>query len=182
VSLSRGEDPFAVDMARCQQLIEEKELEDAPIATYQGLPVTKGKGRFGPFIKWKDLFVNVPVRYKLETLTAGQAIELLEAKLDKEANRIIQQWPDLKIAIENGRWGPFIKFGKENLYLPKVEGERMTKEQAALLTLEEVKAIIEKTVPDAFAEKPKAAAKNKATEKAAADKATSTKRATSRKK
>lgn len=182
VSLGRGEDPFAVDMARCQQLIEEKELEDAPIASYQGLPITKGKGRFGPFIKWKDLFVNVPARYKLETLTAGQAIELLEAKLDKEANRIIQEWPDLKISIENGRWGPYIKFGKENLYLPKVEGERMNKEQAALLTLDEVKAIIEKTLPDAFAEKPKPAAKKKTAVKTAADKTASTKRTTSRKK
>ena len=41
--------------------------------------------------------------------------ELIEAKVKKESNRYIQQWPDEKISIENGRWGPFIRFGKKML-------------------------------------------------------------------
>ena len=35
-----------------------------------------------------------------------------EAKVKKEANRFIQRWADEKISIENGRWGPFIRYGK----------------------------------------------------------------------
>src|SRR5262249_46984349 len=58
ISIPRTEDPLKVDMDRAIQLISEKEQADAPIAHYNGKPVTKGKGRFGPFIKYDDLFIN----------------------------------------------------------------------------------------------------------------------------
>lgn len=178
ISLAKGEDPLSVDMSRAKELIDVKMREDAPIATYQGLPVTKGKGRFGPFIKWKDLFVNVTKKYDFDHLTAGEAIEILEGKLEKESNRYIQQWADEKISIENGRWGPFIRFGKENVYLPKVNGEKMNAEQAALLALDEVKAIIEKALPGALEQ----AAKKPAAKKAPAKKAAAPKKAPAKKK
>lgn len=164
ISLARGEDPLSVDMERAIELIVAKLKEDAPITLYEGLPITKGKGRFGPFIKWKDLFVNVTKKYDFDHLSAADAIEILEAKLEKEANRYIQQWPDEKISIENGRWGPYIRFGKENVYLPKLNGEKMNAEQAALLSLDEVKAIIEKALPGALEQ----AAKKPAPKKKAA--------------
>ena len=52
ISLAQGESAFEVDMDRAVELIIEKEKADAPIATYEDKEVTKGKGRFGPFIKW----------------------------------------------------------------------------------------------------------------------------------
>ena len=39
-------------------MIKQKQVEDAPIGYYKELPVTKGKGRFGPFVKWNGMFVE----------------------------------------------------------------------------------------------------------------------------
>ena len=143
VSIPRGEDPNAVDMNRATELIKEKQKADAPIGTYKGIDITKGKGRFGPFLKWDKLYVNVPRKYDFENLTIDQAHELIAAKIEKEANRYIRQWPDEQIALENGRWGPFIRFKKKSISLPKVDGKRMTQEEAAQMSLEDVKKIIE---------------------------------------
>ena len=86
--------------------------------------------------------------------------ELIEAKVSKEANRYIQRWEAEKISLENARWGPVIKFGKKIISLPKkADGTRSTAEEAASLTLEQVKKLIEAEVPDAFAKKAKPAAK-----------------------
>ncbi|HTH52135.1 MAG TPA: topoisomerase C-terminal repeat-containing protein, partial [Pyrinomonadaceae bacterium] len=88
--------------------------------------------------------------------------ELIEAKRDKEANRYIQRWEDEKISIENARWGPVIKFGKKIINLRRADGQRTTAEEAATLTLEQVKEMIEAQIPGAFAKK-KTAAKKRST-------------------
>jgi len=75
---------------------------------------------------------------------------LITDKLNKEANRYVAHWQEEQIAIENGRWGPFIRFKKESIPFPKTNGERMTPEQAAQLSLEAVKALIVEKIPDAF--------------------------------
>ena len=121
ISVGRGTDPFSVTQEIAEQFIKEKIEADAPVATYKGEPVTKGKGRFGPFVKYKDLYVNVPKKYDFDNLTQSDIEELISAKLEKEANRYIQQWEKEKISIENGRWGPFIKFGKGMFKIPKKE-------------------------------------------------------------
>ena len=158
ISLGRNADPHAVDMDMAIEKIEVKKEEDRPLAFHEGEPITKGKGRFGPFIKWQKLFVNVPKKYDWENLTEEEAIELLKAKIEKEANRYIQRWDDEQISIQNGRWGPFIKYGKQNVKLPKVGKEKMNGEQAKELTLEQVKAIIEEELPGSF---PKGGGKKK---------------------
>lgn len=154
VSLPKGEDPLTVDLDRAIELIGEKQTADAPIAAYEGQPVTKGKGRFGPFIKWNDIFINVPRAYNFDNLTQHDVNELIEKKLDKEANRYIQQWPAEKISIENGRWGPFIKFGKKMLkVIGKGEKGKYTAEELSQISLDEVKKMIEAQVPGAFTKK-----------------------------
>jgi DNA topoisomerase I len=165
ISLPRGEDPLAVDMDRAIQVISEKHQADAPIATYEGQPVTKGKGRFGPFIKWNDLFINVPRRYNFDALTQADVNELIEQKLDKEANRYIQQFPELKLSIENGRWGPYVRHGKKMLKLSRPGKSKFTQEEAAVLSLDEIKAIVEAQVPGAFDKPVKKAAPKKAVAK-----------------
>ena len=70
ISIPKGEEPLNVDLDRAIELIKEKQRVDAPIAHFQGQPVTKGKGRFGPFIKWGDLYVNVPRAYNFDQLNA----------------------------------------------------------------------------------------------------------------
>ncbi|MGZ3847955.1 MAG: type I DNA topoisomerase [Flavisolibacter sp.] len=180
ISLPKGVDPLELDMESAIDLITQKQQADAPIAHYEGLPVTKGKGRFGPFIKWNNLFINVPKAYNFDALVQKDIDELIEKKQTKEANRYIQQWPAEKISIENGRWGPFIRFGKKMLKLGRAaNGDKLTPEEVGSLPLEEVKKMIEVQVPGAFAKK--AAAKKSATKKAAPKK-TAAKKAAPKKK
>jgi DNA topoisomerase-1 len=163
ISIPRGEDPLTVDMDRAIALIMEKQQADAPVGYYEGKPVTKGKGRFGPFIKWEDLYVNVPRAYNFDALSQSDIDELISKKLEKESNRYIRQWAEEKIAIENGRWGPFIRFGKKMLKLDKKEdGSKYTAEDIADVSLETIKKMIVAQLPDAFEKKEK-----KATKKAA---------------
>lgn len=157
ISLPKSEDPLSVNQERAIEIINEKNAADAPVAEYQNLPVTKGKGRFGPFIKWNNLFINVPVRYNFDKLSQEEIEELISKKVEKESNRFIQQWESEKIAIENGRWGPFIRFGKLMLKLGKntATNERYTAEELAEISLDTVKKLIIDQVPDAFTAKAK---------------------------
>jgi DNA topoisomerase I len=166
ISLPKGEDPFEIGFEKAVALVQAKQEADRPLGHYENLPITKGKGRFGPFVKWADLYVNVPARMNLDTLTEQQAIELIQSKIEKEANRYIQHWPEESISIENGRWGAFIRYGKLVVNLPKTDEGKMTADHARTLSLEDVKAIIEKEYPDIF--KKKATTKTKAPAKAKA--------------
>ena len=169
ISLPKGAEPLDVDLDTAIQLIGDKEIADAPIGQYENLPVTKGKGRFGPFIKWNDLFINIPRAYNFDALRQKDIEELIEKKVAKEANRYIQNWTSEKISIENGRWGPFIRFGKKMLKLGRKEdGEKYSTEELINLPIEEVKKMIEQQVPGAFSKK--AATKKTATKKVAAKK------------
>ncbi|HTD94031.1 MAG TPA: topoisomerase C-terminal repeat-containing protein, partial [Chitinophagaceae bacterium] len=178
ISIPKGTDLSSVDLAKAIQLIEEKKQADAPVATYDDKPVTKGKGRFGPFIKWDGMFINVPRRYDFDALSKSDINELIDAKVKKEANRFIQRWADEKIAVENGRWGPFIRFGKKMLKIPrKADDTKYTAEEAGTFTLDDVKRMIELEVPGAFSKKAKKpAAKKSATKKPAAKKAAAKKK------
>ena len=172
VSLPKGEDAYSVDLDRAIEVIEAKRKSEAAVGMFEGKGITKGTGRFGPFIKWNDLYINVPRRYNLETITQAEMEELIEMKVNKEANRYIRKWESEKISIENGRWGPFIKFGKKMLKLGKnKDGQNFTDDQLANISLEEVMAIIETQEPGAFAKKAKAPAKKAPAKKAPAKKA-----------
>ena len=170
ISLPKGEEPTEVDLPRAIEVIKAKQVEDAPIGYFQEKPITKGKGRFGPFIKWNELFINVPRAYNFDNLTQKDCNELIEKKIEKEANRYIQQWPEEKIALENGRWGPFIRFGKKMLKVTaKPGGGKYTPEEVATLSLDDVKKMIIDQDPKAFdkkATKKKAAAKKAPAKKA----------------
>jgi DNA topoisomerase-1 len=182
ISIPKNEDPLSVDQARAIEIINEKITADAPVAHFQGMPVTKGTGRFGPFIKWNDLFINVPKAYNFDKLSQTDIDELINKKIEKEANRFIQQWTAEKIAIENGRWGPFIRFGKEMLKLRKnpATNDKYTAEELASISLDEVKKLIVEQVPNAFEPK-KTGAKKAAGTKTAAKKKAPAKKATAKK-
>jgi DNA topoisomerase-1 len=166
ISLPKGTDLSEIELEEAIKFIQQKNEADAPIGMYQNMPVTKGKGRFGPFIKWNDIFINVPKKYNFDALSQNDIQQLINSKLEKEANRYIQQWPDENIAIENGRWGPFIRFQKKILKVgKKADGTKYVAAELSSISLEEVKAMIEEQVPNAFAKKVKAAAKKASTSK-----------------
>ena len=151
VSLPKGEEPLEVTLERAIEVIQAKQEEDAPIGHYDQLPITKGKGRFGPFIKWNGLFINIPRAYNFDTINEKECFELIEKKVEKESNRYIHNFPEFKVSVENGRWGPFIKFNKKMLKLTgNPSGGKYTSEEAALLTWEQIKEMVEQQVPNAF--------------------------------
>ena len=120
VSLPKGLSPLEVSLEQAIELILEKRRIDAPIATYEGYDISKGKGRFGPFIKWNGLFINVNKSYDFDNLSENDCFELIELKKKKEAEKLLKVWDDLGIRLEKARWGRFnlIK-GKVKVEFPK---------------------------------------------------------------
>jgi DNA topoisomerase-1 len=165
VSIPKGTNLQEVDFERAVGFIKLKQIADAPIAHYNDKPVTKGKGRFGPYIKYEGMFINVPRRYNHDNLSDADIKELVDAKLKKEENRYIHNWPDEKISVENARWGPVIKLKKKVIKLPrKADDTKYTAEDMKAMSIDDVKTLILSVDPNAFGKK-------KAT-KAAAKKAT----------
>ncbi len=141
VSLPKGVDPLSVELDDAIELIKEKEKADAPIYMYNDLPVQKGKGRFGPFIKWNNMFINVNKKYDWDNLSDNDIIELIEDKIQKEKDKLIHHWEDEGIRVEKARWGRHnIIKGKLKIELPKTV-------DVSKFTLEEVQDIIEKNAP-----------------------------------
>ena len=132
VSLDKGENPMEVDLPRAQELIVAKQEADAPIYHYEELPVQKGVGRFGPFLKWNSIFINVSKKYDFDNLTDADIIELIEVKKQKEIDKVIHNWEDVGIRVEKARWGRFnVLKGKIKIELPKTtEIEKLSKEEA----------------------------------------------------
>jgi DNA topoisomerase-1 len=132
VSLEKGENPMEVDLPRAEELIVAKQKADAPIYFYEELPVQKGVGRFGPFIKWNSIFINVSKKYDFEALSDDDIIELIEVKKQKEIDKVIHNWEDVGIRVEKARWGRFnVLKGKIKIELPKTTKiEKLSKAEA----------------------------------------------------
>ncbi len=141
VSLDKGESAFDVDLERAIELIREKQKADAPIAVYENKDVIKGKGRFGPFIKWDGIFINVNKKYDFDNLTQADIVELIEAKKQKEAEKLVREWADEGIRIEKARWG------RHNIIKGKIKVELSKDVDAAKISLEDVQALLEKKKP-----------------------------------
>ncbi len=135
VSLDKGENPMSVDLDRGIELIEAKRKADAPIGYYEELPIQKGVGRFGPFIKWNGMFINVNKKYDFDNLSQMDLETLIEDKKQKERDKLIHSWEDVGIRVEKARWGRFnVIKGKIKVELPKTtEIEKMTKKEAVQL-------------------------------------------------
>ena len=128
ISLPAGQDVLSVELEDAINLIKEKQEADAPIYNYKGLPVIKGKGRFGPFIKWNNTFINVSKKYDWDNLSDNDIITLIEDKIQKEKDKLVQNWEAEGIRIEKARWGRHhIIKGKTKVELPNtVDVKKMT--------------------------------------------------------
>ena len=141
VSLPKGVDPLSIELEDAIRFIKEKQKADAPIYHYQDLPVQKGKGRFGPFIKWNNMFINVNKKYDWDNLSNDDVVTLIEDKIQKEKDKLIHHWEAEGIRVEKARWGRHnIIKGKLKIELPKTV-------DAIKLTLKEVEKIIKKKAP-----------------------------------
>ena len=131
---------------RTGQFIESITLEDAlelfklprEVGLFEELPMTVAVGRYGPYVKHDGKFVSLDKEDDPMTITADRAIELIKAKRELDANRIIKTFDENEdVQVLNGRWGPYIKVGKKNVKIPKDK-------EPADLTLEECIELAEK--------------------------------------
>jgi DNA topoisomerase-1 len=153
ISLPKGEDPLGVSKERAEELIDEKIKADAPIATYKGEGVQKGVGRFGPFVKWNGLFINVSKKYNFDNLSQADIEALIDDKVQKNIDKVLHNWKEEGILVEKARWGrSVILKGKLKIELGK-------EVDATKLTLEEVKEMIALKTPAKKATVKKAPAK-----------------------
>ncbi|MFI1744291.1 type I DNA topoisomerase [Thalassobellus sediminis] len=159
VSLPKGVDPLSVELDDAIVLIKEKQKADAPIYMYKDLPVQKGKGRFGPYIKWNSMFINVNKKYDWDNLSDDDIVELIEVKIQKEIDKVIHNWEDEGIRVEKARWG------RHNVLKGKIKVELAKTVDVTEMTLEEAKAIIEANTPKKKVAKKKTATKKTTTAK-----------------
>ncbi len=138
VSLPKGADPTKLTVEEAIELILAKQQADAPIAEYEKMPVQKGVGRFGPFLKWNGMFINVSRKYDFDALTMENIVEIIEIKKQKDIDKILLNWEEEGIRVEKARWGRFnIIKGKIKIELPKTTN-------VDKLSLEKVQEIIAK--------------------------------------
>ncbi len=164
VSLPKGVDPLSVEYDEALIYINEKEKADAPIYIYKDLEVTKGKGRFGPFIKWNDMFINVNKKYDWDNLSDQDLVTLIEEKIQKEIDKVIHNWEDEGVRIEKARWG------RHNIIKGKQKVELAKTVDVSKITLEKALLLLEKNAPKKKVAKKKTDVKKKTTAKKTATK------------
>jgi DNA topoisomerase-1 len=164
VSLPKGVDPLSVELDEAIIYIKEKELADAPIYVYKDLDVIKGKGRFGPFIKWNNMFINVNKKYDWDNLSDEDIVTLIEEKIQKEIDKVIHNWEDEGVRVEKARWG------RHNIIKGKQKVELAKTVDVSKMTLKKAQALLEKNAPK------KKTAKKKTTKKTTKKKATAKKK------
>ncbi len=127
------------------QMIETLSLADAlelfklpkKVGEYEGKDMTVAIGRFGPYIRHNSAFYSLPKGVDPHSVTEEQAIQVIEDKRKKDSEKLIKVFEeDPSVKILNGRWGPYIEFGKQNVKIPKGK-------EAKDLSFEEVKALAE---------------------------------------
>ncbi len=141
VSLPKGEEPLNVDLPRAQELIDEKMLADAPVAVYKGEGVQKGTGRFGPFLKWNGMFINVSAKYNFNNLSQQDIEMIIEDKLQKNIDKVVHNWEAEGILVQKARWG------RSEITKGKIKIELSKDIDASQLTLAQVQEMIEKKTP-----------------------------------
>ncbi|MFD2871513.1 type I DNA topoisomerase [Mucilaginibacter ximonensis] len=105
------------------------------VGEFEGKTMKVAIGRFGPYISHNSAFVSLPKGVDPLDVTEEQAIELIQEKRKKDAEKLIKAFDeDPTVKVLNGRFGPYIEFGKQNVKIPK---DKDPKE----LTYEECKAL-----------------------------------------
>jgi DNA topoisomerase-1 len=139
-----GEKPKFAPL-RVGQFIENIALADAiellklprTVGDFEEKTVVANIGRFGPYVLHDKKFISIPKGEDPYTITYDRAIELIHAKRELDANRLIKSFAsegNTEIEILNGRFGPYIKAGKKNVKIPKgKEPSELTLEECVTL-------------------------------------------------
>ena len=85
-----------------------------------GTTVSVGVGRFGPYVRHGNEYVSIPKEMDPMAVTFEEAVRMLSEKKEKEAQKIIKQFPENPdMQILNGRYGPYIAYQKKNYKIPE---------------------------------------------------------------
>ena len=90
------------------------------VGKYNDQEVIAAIGRFGPYVRFDGKFYSIKAQYDPHDIEIDEAIEVIEAKKKADAEKtikIFEENPEFQIL--NGRWGPYLKAGKENVKIPK---------------------------------------------------------------
>ena len=110
------------------QLIETITLEEAlklfelprTVGQHEGIDIIALKGRYGPYIKYGDRNISIPRGTDPLSITLEQCVSLIDAAASKlPINAVLVDFPDSRIQILNGRYGPYIKYEGGNYRIPK---------------------------------------------------------------
>ena len=155
ISLPKNEDPYKISLERVKEILNGPRLPKV-LGKFQGEDISVAKGRFGPYVKYKNIFASLKKDEDPFSVTLERAIELATAKEKKEQEKIINQWDvDTRVRVVNSRYGPCIQAGKKFFRIPnhKTPQELTLDECLSLAGLNEEKKKIK-------AEKAKAKAKS----------------------
>ena len=120
IPIPEGYNPFTITIEKSIELITAKREAQKPILVYKSHDVTKGRGRFGPYLKWNNTFINVNKNYDFDNLTEDDCKQLIEDKIKKDKEKIITNWSPEGISIEKGRWNKvYVIKGKKRIPIPK---------------------------------------------------------------
>jgi DNA topoisomerase-1 len=133
-----GEKPQFASL-RGEQSINSISLEEAlelfklprTLGEFETLTVKANIGRFGPYLQHGKAFISLKKEDDPMTIDLARAEELILIKREDDANKIIKIFPEREdLQLLNGRWGAYLKIGKDNYKLPKdIVVEDLTLEQ-----------------------------------------------------
>jgi DNA topoisomerase-1 len=122
-----GEKPLFASLKK-DQSISTLTLEDALnqfklpriLGSFENQEIKANNGRFGPYVQLGKDFISIPKDENPLEITLERALELIQTKRQEDANKLIKTFderPDVQLL--NGRFGAYMKIGKDNFKLPK---------------------------------------------------------------
>jgi DNA topoisomerase I len=182
-SLPKGWSPDSIDHEKALALLALP--RDVGKHPESGKMISAGLGRYGPFLLHDGSYANLESVEDVFSIGLNRAVTVIAEKKEKGANgrgrsapaalKELGDHPDAggKITVRDGRYGPYVNWGKVNATLPKGK-------DPATVTMEEALALIVEKAGKTPAKKtanPKAAKTTKA--KAGTEKTTAAKAAKS---
>jgi len=124
-----------MDTVTLEQALTMFELPRTVGTTLDGQEMKSNIGRFGPYVQVGKTFVSIKPLDPF-TITEAEARELYAAKLEKDANKYINEFPS-GIKVVNGPYGPYVTDGKKNAKIAKdVEPAKLTEAECKKLLAE----------------------------------------------
>ena len=118
VSLPKDEDPNTISLERVKEILNGPRLPKV-LGKFRDEDIIAAKGRFGPYVKYKNIFASLGKGEDPLGITLERAIELVTEKEKKDLDKIIKSWDeDTRVRVVNGRYGPCIQSGKKFFRIP----------------------------------------------------------------